>query len=228
MMGCGRTALTKELTVVTFANVFRALARPAVRRTLAGVIAAEVVAVTAVWWFERSDLRSKQNAVTYNTRDIGPDFRKTAAPSIRLPPVVKAVDASLDAEEEVIGVVFEGKARAYRLNALRDRDHHVVNDVVGGVPVSVAFCDLNNCVRVYTDPRGPRSEPLDVASAGVVDGAMVVTIDGTLYLQESGLPMEPGQAAMPYTAITPERVSWAEWSRRHPDTEVFVAAPRRR
>jgi hypothetical protein len=111
-----------------------------------------------------------------------------------------------------------------RDRVVTDQRCHLVGAIV--VDLAGALRGLTNCVRVYTDPRGPRSEPLDVASAGVVDDAMVVTIDGALYMHESGLPMEPGHTAMPYAAVAPERMSWAEWSRRHPDTEVFVAAKR--
>ena len=49
--------------------------------------------------------------------------------------------------EPVIGVVINGDARAYPLQVLIW--HEIVNDTVGGVPVSVTFCPLCNTGLVF-------------------------------------------------------------------------------
>ena len=205
----------------------RVLSRPAVKWGLVALIAGETTFITTMWWLERSELKAQQYVVTYNTKSAGSYFRKTASRSLRLPPVISAADAKLDPTDEVVGVVLGGQARAYRLGVLRDRDHHVINDVVRGVPVSVTFCDLTDCVRVYTDAKNHPDTPLDVAAAGLIDGELVLKIEGVLYLQKTGKPMMPeaGPPELPYASLAPERMSWAEWSRRHPDTEVFVDPP---
>jgi hypothetical protein len=122
-------------------------------------------------------------------------------------------------DEEVIGVEVGGRARAYRLDAFRDRTRHLVNDWIAGVPLSVAYCDLSDCVRVYTDPRG--SAPLDIAVAGRFDGEMVVKLGGVLYFHKSGTPMEPGAGPLPFELLSPTRTTWKEWARRHPETDVY-------
>lgn len=51
--------------------------------------------------------------------------------------VPAAQAAFLRDDDEVYGLVIEGKARAYAVTMLSF--HHVVNDVVGGVPVAVTY-----------------------------------------------------------------------------------------
>jgi len=49
----------------------------------------------------------------------------------------KADDVKLDAGEMVLTLVFNGDARAYPVREMAY--HHIVNDVVGGVPVAVTY-----------------------------------------------------------------------------------------
>jgi hypothetical protein len=51
------------------------------------------------------------------------------------------------AKEPVIGLVLNGDARAYPLQILMW--HEIVNDVVGGVPVTVTYCPLCNSAIVF-------------------------------------------------------------------------------
>ena len=54
------------------------------------------------------------------------------------PAVVPAGDAAfLTDASEVFGVVVKGKARAYAITMLSY--HHVVNDVIEGIPVAVTY-----------------------------------------------------------------------------------------
>ena len=61
--------------------------------------------------------------------------------------VFKAAEANLRPDDFVIGVAFGGKTRAYRLGALENPMGHLVNDMIDGVAISVAYCDLTRCVR---------------------------------------------------------------------------------
>src|SRR5262245_25715745 len=63
----------------------------------------------------------------------------------RQPPAVPAAAAKLDDDDVVIGVVAAGRARAYLLRAMDGGpENHIVNDLVGGAPVSVTYCDLGH------------------------------------------------------------------------------------
>ena len=58
----------------------------------------------------------------------------------------------------VIGIESGGRSRAYMLSAFTRPDEHVCNDLIDGVPVTVTYCDLDDCVRLFTAP-GRREAP---------------------------------------------------------------------
>jgi hypothetical protein len=130
--------------------------------------------------------------------------------------------------DEVIGVVVEGRPRAYRLGALEYPPWHVVNDVVGEVPVTIAHCDLTGCTRAYAGEPG--SGPLDVGQAGLAKGEMVVKVDGVAYWHRTGMPVESagGAATLPYREQVWTRTTWRAWRGAHPTTDVFVGLAGRR
>jgi len=139
----------------------------------------------------------------------------------RRPPIVPAEGAGLSDDDEVIGVVVNGKARAYQLGALCIGRHHVVNDLIDGVPISVAYCNLTDCTRVYTS-RG-RTEPLDVWQSGFGGGGLVLKVEGVAYRHRSGEPLEPGPGVprFPYEDYPWTRMTWREWKRQHPETDAY-------
>lgn len=64
--------------------------------------------------------------------------------------------------EPVIGLVVNGQAKAYPLSVLMW--HEIVNDVVGGVPVSVTYCPLCNSAIVFDRRVG--DQILDFGTTG--------------------------------------------------------------
>lgn len=205
-------------------NGTRRLAHPALLRVIAVTFAAALIVFGAVYGYERVALQGHQGRLEARTGPAQP-FVALGNRGVLRPPTSRAEGSGMRGDEEVVGVLVNGRARAYRLDALRDRTRHVVNDLIDGTPVSVAFCDLTDCVRAYTDPR--RSAPLDLAVAGlyVDNGAeMVVELDGVLYFHQSGRPMKPGPgpAALPCDALASTRTTWKEWVRSHPGTDVYT------
>jgi Protein of unknown function (DUF3179) len=202
-------------------------ARPS--RVILAAVGAFAVVVATAYALEALDLWSARNGVSYGTPRPQPSgsWFRPEADGVRTPPAVAAEAAGLDDAEEVVGVVVNGVARAYRLGAFRDPQHHVVNDLVGGTPVSVAYCDLTDCIRTYT---GPGAEPLRVRIAGIKDGSLVVKLDGVYYDHQTGGVVEgpPGAAPLPHDQVPWTRTTWGGWRREHPATEVCVglaAAP---
>src|SRR5262249_58636248 len=83
---------------------------------------------------------------------------------IRPPPVQAAAAAQLPDDAPVAGVVAGGQARAYLLTAMTGLTAHVVNDLVGGTPVTVTYCDRTDCLCGFTaDTPG---QPLEVNVGG--------------------------------------------------------------
>jgi hypothetical protein len=129
----------------------------------------------------------------------------------------------------VIGVTAGNRHRAYAIAALWNIDDHVVNDVVGGVPVTVAYCNRTECTKVFTSPSG--NQPLEVAVGGFVgtpgsslDGAMLLRLGSSYYLQDTGEQLS-GWSSFPYPEAEFERTTWGKWRKAHPDTDV-VSGPR--
>src|SRR5579885_2361702 len=143
---------------------------------------------------------------------------------VREPPARPAAEAGLADGEPVVGVTEGGRSRAYRLQALsREPASHVVNDVLGGVPVSVTHCGLYHCTRAFTG--GTPGEPLDLAFGGVTRDGLILRSGGHSYRQDSGAPLDATGAPLPYRAEDEELTTWGQWRHEHPDTDVYVDPP---
>ena len=91
-------------------------------------------------------------------------------------------------EDFVLGLVLSGQARAYPWWIAKN--HHVVNDTVAGVPVTVAFCE--QCTGGAAFARTVGGRVLSFAVAGVYNGTIVIKDreTGTLWAPFSGKGLE--------------------------------------
>ena len=146
------------------------------------------------------------------------------------PRPIAAFAAPLPEEAPVIGVVAGECARAYSLDAFKDVEDHVLNDVLGGWPLTVTYCPQNGCARVFTSSRG--SEPLDIAVGGWVGqpgpepdvgSVMLLRIGFERYFQDTGESLG-GTGEFPFQQSEPEKTTWGKWRSRHPETDVVVPA----
>jgi Protein of unknown function (DUF3179) len=204
------------------ASTFRLLKTPRTWIAILALACAELGVALGLYAVERVHLRATQNDVAYGSGTAPKRLRKFEMPGLKQPPAVLAPASKIVDADEVIGIVVNGKPRAYWLKALKYPPWHVVNDVVAGLPVSVTHCDRTNCTRVFSD--GASSVPLDVNVGGIYGTELVVKIDGVLYFQQSGKPFDADQpiSEFPYPDYPWERTSWREWKTRHPDTDVFI------
>jgi hypothetical protein len=131
-----------------------------------------------------------------------------------------AAIAKLPDEEEVVGVSVNGQHRAYLLEALsHGPDKHLVNDLVGGRPLSVAYCALHDCIQVVT---GDGFRPLELEVAGLDPEGMLLSVDKHRYRESTLEPLKADSPAFPYQRHAWERTTWGAWKRAHPDTDVFL------
>jgi hypothetical protein len=142
------------------------------------------------------------------------------------PPVVGPLEVPWKDEDEVVGVTVNGQSRAYLVGALSRPDYHVINDLIGLVPVSITYCDINRCARAFTQ-EGART-PLDIAIGGQHNlRELLLMVDGARFHQDDLQPYEPrhGPASFPYQQIPLTVTTWGKWRKLHPDTQASVPRP---
>jgi len=143
---------------------------------------------------------------------------------IERPPMVPAAEAKLPADAAVIGVVVDGQARAYPLQRLSGMMEHVVNDLVAGRmgqmrPISITYCDLTDCVRVFTPEDALSQASLEMGTIGLIEGALGLTYQAQQFRQTDPIPG--------LLTIEPVRTTWLEWRFEHPDTLVYAGVERK-
>lgn len=148
--------------------------------------------------------------------------RMVHAPGIRPPALYRADQVPLSASDEVVGIIINGQPRAYLLEAMRDLLHSVVNDVVGGRPVSIVRDANEGQVRVLVARKKRRrnysvhGEPssLPVGIAGEIGGQLLFSYRGEDYFV--------GEEAPGLTDYPHARCTWASWREAYPETDVYV------
>jgi hypothetical protein len=208
-------------------SLFQAASRRGSWKIIGLALLGWCVIVAGIFGYERAVLWATRNDAGFGERVATEggaidSLFKFKMPGIVRPATVQAEASTIRPDEEVIGFLVGGRARAYRLNAFRDRSKHVVNDLVAGVPVTVAYCDISDCVSAYQGHEG--SAPLDVSVGGLSHGGeMVLEVGGLLYYQKSGTRLVPGSgpSMIPLEQLSPARTTWGEWKRQHPSTDVY-------
>jgi hypothetical protein len=192
---------------------------------VAGLLSAQILAVAAFCVKERSSPPPADDEPTPRPSP-GTLWQENHFKPTLTPPTLKASAAAAWLGEPIIGVEVGGKHRAYRVGGFDDASGHLVNDLVGGVPVSVAHSNLDGTARVYTDPDG--STPLDAEVTGLLNRQMVIELDGVLYYHASGAPVEPDKhpRPIPYRVLDPVLTTWERWVRLHPESDLFVGDSR--
>jgi hypothetical protein len=142
------------------------------------------------------------------------------AQGVRVPPVKSANDVALGDDVRVVGVVVGGKARAYTLLAMSPPDRHIVNDLIGNVPVTISYCDTADCLRVFTDKS--RGEPLEVSQMGRISDGLLLRYKGNAFAQSTGKRAYGEGPDLPLSQMKVERTSWKTWREKHPLTEIYT------
>jgi hypothetical protein len=148
-------------------------------------------------------------------------------PALDNPAMLTAGEADyLEPWDPVFGVALNGDARAYPLRILDW--HEMANDVVGAVPVSLAYCTLCGAAIAY-DGRSQDAEgdPItyDFGSSGFLFRSNKLMYDRqtrTLWNQLTGQPVLGPLAGSDISLelLPVVLTTWADWQARHPDTVV--------
>lgn len=124
---------------------------------------------------------------------------------------------------EVIGVATGGEAHTYPLKLMNY--HEVINDVVGGVPIVVAYCPL--CGTAIAYERTIDDTVLTFRTSGLLYRNNKVLFDaetGSLWPMLLGEAINGTYHGTRLRLVTTTRMPFAEWIELHPEARV-VARP---
>ena len=145
-------------------------------------------------------------------------------PPLNEPTFVSPAEAEnwLLPEDYVIGVEINGDARAYPRRIIDW--HEMVNDTVGGVPVSLAYCTLCGSAILYDGRHG--DQVYRFGTSGLLyrsNKLMYDTATRSLWEQYTG---EPAWGPLVGQGVSLEvlpivHTTWDEWLAAHPETTVL-------
>lgn len=136
-------------------------------------------------------------------------------PGIENPELIEADQARLSAATSVVGFVVNEQPIAIVIDAMEDYRKHVVNLQIEDTAVSVTYCDLASCIRVFRDQR---DSVIPLRNGGLdEDNQLVLMLDNVRYGQESdAVPLQD----QPFT-----RTSLGQWKEKYPNTKVLMSLP---
>ena len=151
--------------------------------------------------------------------------RVDGIPALDQPRLVAAAEATyLNDDDRVFGVEIGGDARAY---PLRVADwHEMVNDTVGGVPVSLAYCTLCGAGILFAGRVAGRAAPFTFGSSGLLYRSNKLMYDratDSLWNQFTGKPVTGALLGSGITlqVLPVALTSWSAWRGLHPGTRVL-------
>jgi hypothetical protein len=148
-------------------------------------------------------------------------------PALDLPPSVPAAEGDWYPDElPVLGIEVNGEARAYPLNIMEA--HELVNDELGGRPISLTYCTLcRSAVAFALDELPEGVERPVLRTSGLLQRSNKLVFDRETYSlidqftgeALSGPLAEVGVVLPRLTVVTS---SWQEWRAAHPDTTLMA------
>ena len=195
-----------------------------IRLALLPMVVATFFLVSANWLLAMTESKSAALAETgfekwgpnehfpSSDDDDEPLFLVMNTPGIAVESLESADEKQLPEDSEVIGVEVGGQPCAFVLEALESRDSHVINATIRGQAVSATYCNLSNCVRVFSDEQS--DQPLTLGVGGLDrNWQMVLQFDGRRYSQTS--------QKIPLHDVDHTRTTLADWKKAHPGSLIY-------
>lgn len=146
-------------------------------------------------------------------------------PSLDMPKMIDADKADyLLGDDLVFGVEINGDVRAYPLRIMGW--HEMFNDIIGGVPVALAYCTLCGAGILFETDVDGRGEPFVFGSSGLLYRSNKLMFDrqtNSLWNQFTGEPVV-GPLVDTDTKLKIRPVSittWDAWKKLHPQSKVL-------
>lgn len=151
--------------------------------------------------------------------------RKDGIPSLDAPDLIRADEADyLQSDDLVFGVEINGDARAYPLRIMGW--HEMFNDVIGGVPVALAYCTLCGSGILFETKLASEHDPLIFGSSGFLYRSNKLMFDRTthsLWNQFTGEPVSGPMTRQKHVLVQRPIVidTWTSWHAANPTTRVL-------
>ncbi|WP_299619478.1 DUF3179 domain-containing protein [uncultured Tateyamaria sp.] len=150
---------------------------------------------------------------------------KDGIPSLDNPDLIAAADAEyMRGDDLVFGVSINGDSRAYPLRIMGW--HEMFNEVIGGVPLALAYCTLCGSGILFETQVPGRAKPLVFGSSGFLYRSNKLMFDretNSLWNQYTGKPVV-GPLVGSGIALQQRPVvitTWDNWQASNPDTKVL-------
>ncbi|HUF39540.1 MAG TPA: DUF3179 domain-containing protein [Anaerolineales bacterium] len=147
---------------------------------------------------------------------------KDGIPAIDDPQFVSVTEADAWLEEVEPVILFEhgGDARAYPLQVLMW--HEIVNDIVGGLPVTITFCPLCNTAIAFD--RTVDGRVLDFGTTGRLHRSNLIMYDRqteTWWQQATGEAIAGELTGTRLTFLPAPIIAWADFKIAYPEGTVL-------
>jgi len=144
-------------------------------------------------------------------------------PALEQPATIPGTEADWMTEDELVaGVSLGGVHRAYPLRIIDW--HEMVNDTVGGRPVSLAYCTLCGAAVLYDTTVGETTYTF--GSSGLLMRSNKLMFDRQTDSLWNQLTGEPVTGSLAHSGVVLERLpvvitEWSQWRQTHPDTDIL-------
>ncbi|MFQ5475799.1 MAG: DUF3179 domain-containing protein [Nitrosopumilus sp.] len=123
--------------------------------------------------------------------------------------------------DTVIGLEINGEAKAYPIFILVW--HEIVNDKVGGIPVSVTYCPL--CYTNQVFERIIDGQEVEFGTSGKLYNSNLLMYDRlteSYWSQALGMAVKGELTGYQLNLIPFDVITWGDWKALHPDTMVLT------
>ena len=172
-----------------------------------------------VFFYPNIERRIRLDEITWG------GVRKDGIPALTNPKLIDADEATYLRENDLVfGISINGDVRAYPYRIMDW--HEMLNDTIGGMPVSLAYCTLCGSGILYKTARMQNQPPFVFGSSGFLYRSNKLMYDQdthSLWNQFSGKPVVGPLAngnielqVLPLVTTT-----WSDWRNQHPNTKVL-------
>lgn len=176
-----------------------------------------------------SALRGDRRSDAFPPSVVNPDdIFSGGPPPDGIPPIddpvyapISEIDFIDDDNEGVIVVEINGDVKAFPIQILIW--HEIVNDEVGGVPVTITYCPLCNSALVFERQFGDRL--LDFGTSGELYQSALVMYDRqteSLWAHFTGEGIVGHYAGAQLQLVPAQTLGWASFTESFPEAEVLT------